>query len=168
MVSEAVAELKGEELREPAEIKLDLPMKAHLPRDYVSREDLRLEAYRRLATVATQVEVDDVRTEWEDRYGPPPPPAQALLAVGRLRAECARTGVREVTVAKDVARISPLELKASQRIRLQRLHPKAVYKEDLGQLVVPLPRGADAAAFLLDFFAAMVPAEDLSVASATS
>jgi transcription-repair coupling factor (superfamily II helicase) len=168
MVSEAVAELKGEEIREPAEIKLDLPVKAHLPRDYVAREDLRLEAYRRLATVSTQAEVDDVRTEWEDRYGPPPAPAQALLAVGRLRAECARTGVREVTVAKDVARISPLELKASQRIRLQRLHPKAVYKEDLGQLVVPLPRGADPAAFLLDFFAAMVPAEDLSVASATS
>ncbi|MEY2475336.1 MAG: hypothetical protein QOG87_651 [Actinomycetota bacterium] len=166
MVSEAVAELKGEEIREPAEIKLDLPVKAHLPRDYVSREDLRLEAYRRLATVSTQAEVDDVRTEWEDRYGPPPEPAQALLAVGRLRAECARTGVREVTVAKDVARISPLELKASQRIRLQRLHPKAVYKEDLSQLVVPLPRGSDPAAFLLDFFAAMVPAEDLSVASA--
>jgi transcription-repair coupling factor (superfamily II helicase) len=168
MVSEAVAELKGEEIREPAEIKLDLPVAAHLPRNYVSREDLRLEAYRRLATVTTQGEVDDVRTEWQDRYGPPPPPAEALLAVGQLRAECARTGVREVTVAKDVARISPLELKTSQRIRLQRLHPKAVYKEDLAQLVVPLPRGADPAQFLLELFAAMVPAEESSVASLSS
>jgi transcription-repair coupling factor (superfamily II helicase) len=166
MVSEAVAELKGEELKEPAEIKLDMPVAAHLPRDYVGREDLRLEAYRRLATVSTQEEVDDVRTEWQDRYGPPPPPAEALLAVGRLRAECARTGVREITVAKDVARISPLELKTSQRIRLQRLYAKAVYKEDLGQLVVPLPRGANAVDFLLEFFAAMVPNEDPSVASA--
>src|SRR5205807_10121583 len=59
MVPEAVAELKGEELREPAEIKLDLPMDAHLPKDYVDREDLRLEAYRRLATVTTHAEVDD-------------------------------------------------------------------------------------------------------------
>jgi transcription-repair coupling factor (superfamily II helicase) len=177
MVSEAVAELKGEELKEPAEIKLDVPVAAHLPREYVGREDLRLEAYRRLATVTSQAEVDDVRKEWEDRYGPPPPAAEALLAVGRLRAECARTGVREVTVAKGMsspggggghtARISPLELKTSQRIRLQRLHPKAVYKEDLGQLVVPLPRGANAVEFLLEFFAAMVPSEDPSVASAT-
>ena len=55
MVSEAVAELKGEEIRGPAEIKLDLPLDAHLPKDYVSREDLRLEAYRRLATVTTHV-----------------------------------------------------------------------------------------------------------------
>jgi transcription-repair coupling factor (superfamily II helicase) len=168
MVSEAVAELKGEEVREPAEIKLDLPIAAHLPRDYVAREDLRLEAYRRLATITTQAEVDDVRTEWQDRYGPPPPPAEALLAVGRLRAECARVGLREVTVAKDVARLAPIELKTSQRIRLQRLHPKAVYKEDLGQLVVPLPRGADPTAFLLEFLAAMVPAEDSSVASVPS
>ena len=49
MVSEAVAELKGEPVREPAEIKLDLPLDAHLPREYVTKEELRLEAYRRLA-----------------------------------------------------------------------------------------------------------------------
>src|SRR3954464_14276929 len=91
MVSEAVAELKGEEPREPAEIKLDLPLDAHLPKDYVSREDLRLEAYRRLAMVTTHGEVDDIGDEWVDRYGPVPAPAAALLEVAHLRAECART-----------------------------------------------------------------------------
>src|SRR5436305_3036762 len=50
MVSEAVAELKGEPVREPAEIKLDLPINANLPAAYVSREDVRREAYRRLAS----------------------------------------------------------------------------------------------------------------------
>src|SRR6202020_3652838 len=62
MVSEAVAELKGEQLRPPAEIKLDLPVTANLPADYVAREDLRLEAYRRLATVTTHAEVDDIES----------------------------------------------------------------------------------------------------------
>ncbi|MDP8975401.1 MAG: transcription-repair coupling factor [Actinomycetota bacterium] len=138
MVSEAVAELKGEEPREPAEIKLDLPVAASLPADYVEREDLRLEAYRRLATITTDAQVDDVRAEWLDRYGPPPPPAEALLAVGRLRAACARTGVREVAVARDTARISPVTLLASQTIRLRRLHPRAVYKQEAEQLVLPL------------------------------
>src|SRR3984893_12591536 len=56
MVSEAVAEMKGEALREPAEIKLGLPVDAHLPADYVTREDLRLEAYRRLATVTAHAD----------------------------------------------------------------------------------------------------------------
>src|SRR5437879_7216067 len=159
MVSEAVADLKGEPHRAPAEIRLDLPLAAHLPKDYVSREDLRLEAYRRLATVTTHVEVDDIGEEWLDRYGPLPKPATALLAVGHLRAECARIGVREVAVAKDVARIAPLELRTSGRIRLQRRHPKAVYKEDVNQLVLPLPRGANPAQLLTELLAELVPAE---------
>jgi transcription-repair coupling factor (superfamily II helicase) len=165
MVSEAVAELKGEELRPPAEIKIDLPVDAHLPSDYVAREDLRLEAYRRLATVTTEVEVEDIRTEWLDRYGPLPPPAEALLRVGRLRAECSRTGVREVAVARDVARVSPLRLKASQAIRLQRRFAKAVYKEEAEQVVLPLPRGVDAAEYVTAFLAEIVPPEPSSVAS---
>src|SRR3954464_7253835 len=91
MVSEAVAELKGEEVREPAEIKLDLPLHANLPPDYVGKEELRLEAYRRLAAVTTHGEVNDIEQEWLDRYGPVPAPAAALLEVAHLRAECART-----------------------------------------------------------------------------
>ena len=79
MVTEAVAEMKGEPIRPPAEIKLDVPTDAHLPTDYVAKEELRLEAYRRLAAVTTPAEVDDIRTEWEDRYGPLPAAAEALL-----------------------------------------------------------------------------------------
>ncbi|MDP9387323.1 MAG: transcription-repair coupling factor [Actinomycetota bacterium] len=159
LVSEAVAELKGETPREPAEVKLDLPVTANLPPDYVAREDLRLEAYRRLATVTSQAEVDDIRAEWLDRYGPLPPTAEALLAVGRLRAECVRTGVREVTVARDVARLSPLALRPSQAVRLRRLHPRAVYKEDAAQLVLPLARGADPVQVLVELLGALVPAD---------
>jgi transcription-repair coupling factor (superfamily II helicase) len=166
MVSEAVAELKGEEVRQPAEIKLDLPVTANLPAEYVGREDLRLEAYRRLATVATHGEVDDIGAEWLDRYGPLPEPAQALLAIGHLRAECARTGVREVAVVRTAsglsgggwtARLSPVTLKASATVRLGRLWPRAVYKPDAAQLVVPLPRGADPAADLPDLLRQLIP-----------
>ena len=165
MVSEAVAELKGEEVREPAEIKLELPLDAFLPPDYVSREDVRIEAYRRLAVVTAQHEVDDIAAEWTDRFGPPPAPAEALLRVARLRAECARIGIRELTVAKDVARISPIRLKMSQKVRLERRFPKAVYKEDLAQLVLPMSlsgtRSAriDPAEFLLAVLGELIPAE---------
>jgi transcription-repair coupling factor (superfamily II helicase) len=166
MVSEAVSELKGEERREPAEIKLDLPLTANLPPDYVAREDLRLEAYRRLATVTTHAEVDDIEAEWVDRYGPLPDPAQALLRIGHLRAECARLGLREVAVVSGgtglggpafTARLTPIELKASQKVRLSRLVPKAVYKEEIGQLVIPLPRGSDPAADLAALLAGLAP-----------
>ncbi len=140
MVSEAVAELKGEPIREPAEIKLEVPVNANLSDEYIGREDLRLEAYKRLATVTSDSEVDDIRREWLDRYGPIPQEAEALLEVAALRAECVRTGVREVSVSRDVARISPLQLKASASIRLKRVYPNAVEKQDLEQIQVPLPR----------------------------
>jgi transcription-repair coupling factor (superfamily II helicase) len=168
MVSEAVGELKGEPPRPPAEIKLDLPVEAHLPGDYVAREDLRLEAYRRLAAVRSAEEVADICAEWEDRFGPLPPPARALLSVGRLRAECARVGVREVTVASGglrgarnawVARLSPLSLPASAQVRLRRLRPSSAYKADLGQVVVELARGEDVAEALIGLLSALVPAD---------
>jgi transcription-repair coupling factor (superfamily II helicase) len=165
MVSEAVAELKGEELREPAEVKLDLAIDANLPPEYVAKEELRLEAYRRLASVTTQDEVDDIQAEWVDRYGPVPPAAAALLAVARLRAECVRTGVREVAVARGTARLAPLVLVTSKRIRLQRLYKEAVYKEDIEQLVLPLPRGTEPASYLVEVLRELVPAEEPSVVS---
>jgi transcription-repair coupling factor (superfamily II helicase) len=158
MVSEAVAELKGEEIRQPAEIKLDIDTDAHLPRDYVGREDLRLEAYRRLADVRHPSDVDDIAREWQDRYGPPPPPAASLLTIGRLRGACAVRGIRELTVAKNVARISPVELLASKQVRLQRLYPKAIHKADLQQLVVPVPPKEDSAEFLLTLLDELIPA----------
>jgi len=159
MVAETVAELKGEPVKEPAEVRIDIPLDASLPPDYVALEELRLEAYRRLAAVTSGHEVDDIGAEWVDRYGPPPEPARALLRVARLRAEAVRTGVREVTVARGVARLSPLALKASQRIRLQRLLRDAVYKEDIGQLVVALRGGTDPAEALSTLLATLIPAD---------
>ena len=168
MVSEVVAGLKGEEVREPAEIKLDLPLDAHLPTDYVPKEELRLEAYRRLAVVTSQADVDDIRAEWEDRYGPIPDEAAALLDVARLRAEAARLGIREVNVVKVTgigaavwtARLSPVKLKASEQMRLKRLVPKGLFKADLDQLVLPVKGGRGVALELVELLTKLFPAKD--------
>ncbi|HEV2809091.1 MAG TPA: transcription-repair coupling factor [Acidimicrobiales bacterium] len=171
MVSEAVAELKGERPPEHVEIKLDIPLDAHLPDGYVAKEELRLEAYRRLAGVTTATEVDDVRREWEDRYGPVPPPAEALLAVARLRAECHRTGVRQVSANPNavgrglMVRLSPVRLRASAAVRLRRLHKDATYREELAQLVIPLPAGADPATVLTALLEELLPPDAPAVAS---
>ncbi len=158
MVTEAVSEMKGEPPpAPPSEIKLDVPTDAFLPTDYVAKEALRLEAYRRLAEVTSADEVDDIRTEWVDRYGPLPEPAEALLQVGRLRAECHRLGVTDVQIGTSEARLAPLTLKLSETTRLRRLARGAKYKEDLRQLVVPLPKRADPAAHLVELLRDLVP-----------
>ena len=172
MVAEAVADMKGEPVRPAVEVKIDVPSDAHLPADYVGREDLRLEAYRRLASVVAESEVDDVRAEWLDRFGPLPTPAEGLLAVARLRVECLRTGVREVSATaragqptiggprRLVARLAPLALPASARVRLRRLRPEALYKEETGQLTVPLGPDESPIEALTALVLELVPAED--------
>ncbi|MBI2704816.1 MAG: transcription-repair coupling factor [Actinobacteria bacterium] len=169
MVNEAVAELKGEPVTEPAEIKIELPIDANLPNDYVSNEEPRLEAYRRLAAVTTLEEVADIRSEWIDRYGPVPPAAEALLAVAELRAECARTGVLEVTVVKGsggssgfggpkfMARISPLTLPTSKQVRLQRIYKGSLYKDEIGQLQLSIRTAGEAATTVIGALRDLVP-----------
>ena len=145
MVTEAVAEMKGEPPPVVGEIRLDVPTDANLPHDYIANETARLEAYRRLAAVTTPAEVEDIAAEWLDRYGPIPPLAEALLDVARLRAECHRLGLTEVTISTrsfgpGEARLGPLELKLSEATRLRRLARQAKYKEEQRQLVLPIPR----------------------------
>jgi transcription-repair coupling factor (superfamily II helicase) len=159
LVTEAVGELTGDLPPEPIEVTIDLPVDAHLPRDYVARDDVRMEAYRRLAAVADPADVDDVRAEWEDRYGPPPEAAEALLAAARLRAECVRLGVRSVVVTGGAARIRGLTLRESQKVRLARLAPGA--KVGSEELFVPLPAPpTEVAAAVTALLADLIPRED--------
>ncbi len=159
MVTDAVGELKGEPTAEPADITIDVPVDANLPRDYVARDDVRMEAYRRLAAVTTPDDVDDIRSEWEDRYGPPPRPAVALLDVARLRAEAVRLGIRSITVQRGTARVLGLELRESQKVRLRRLAPKAIAKDD-GELAIPVTVPAhDVAPALVALLDQLIPPE---------
>ncbi len=151
LVSEAVAELRGEKLQAPPEVTIKVPLDAHVPADYISREAARLESYRRLAAVTAQAEIDDIRAEWTDRYGPVPEPAEALLAIGRLRVGCLHAGVSELVVTsrgaggtgaarkRFAARLARVDLPVSRQVRLQRLYgPEVVVKEDLKELHVQL------------------------------
>ena len=162
MVTEAVAEMKGETPEPVVELNLDVPADAFLPSDYISREDLRLEAYRRIAAASSFSEVDDIFSEWTDRYGPIPEPAAALLVVARLRIECMRLGITDLSVtgsqsAGRTAKLSPIDLKASESMRLRRLSRQAMHKESQRQLVVPIPRGSMPSEFLLGFLNELIP-----------
>ncbi|MXW42016.1 MAG: transcription-repair coupling factor [Acidimicrobiia bacterium] len=175
MVSEAVAELQGETPPEPIEISIDLPVPAGIPAEYMPTEELRLEAYRRVASCEQPTEVDDVASEWVDRYGPVPALAQALLEGARLRCECMRTGVREVTMSKApgvggpkwLARLGPVQLLASRRVRLERLYPQASYHEGSGLLRLPVESAPKAAEALIAVLKDLVP-EDQSLTTAAS
>jgi transcription-repair coupling factor (superfamily II helicase) len=159
MVTEAVGELIGEVREHAAEVQIDLPVTAHLPGSYIARDDVRMEAYRRLAAVTTPADVDDVLAEWEDRYGPPPPPAAALLDVARLRAACLRVGIRAVSVQKGSARLDGWHPLKSQEARLQRMVARARVLPDAVVIPVAATGEVSIAQALLRLLDAVAPAD---------
>jgi transcription-repair coupling factor (superfamily II helicase) len=142
LVGEAVAEFRGEEAPESVEMKVDLPVDAHLPHDYVPGERLRLEAYRKIAEVTAEEGLQAVREELLDRYGPVPEPVENLLAVARLRIKARRAGLAEITLQGNQVRFGPVDLPDSAQLRLKRLYPGSLVKPAVGTMLVPRPTTA--------------------------
>nr|WP_239455409.1 transcription-repair coupling factor [Nocardioides gilvus] len=142
LVGEAVQDFRGEVSEELDEIRIDLPVDAHLPHDYVSSERLRLEMYKRLSEVRTDADVDEIRAELVDRYGTPPDVVESLLVVARFRARVRDAGLTEVVVAGKNVRFGPVALPDSRVVRLNRLYPKSRVHSQNDVLLVPRPLGS--------------------------
>ncbi len=143
LIGEAVADFRGDAVDVPAEIKIELPVDAHLPHDYVPGERLRLEAYKKLATVETFEAVDEIAAELRDRYGAPPRPVENLLEVARLRVVARAARIGDIGLQGKVVRFGPVkDLRESQQLRLLRLYPGTIVKEALGTILVPAPMTA--------------------------
>ncbi|GIF65969.1 transcription-repair-coupling factor [Asanoa ishikariensis] len=139
MVGEAVSAFKGEKPEEDFDFKIDLPVDANLPHDYIAVERLRLEMYRKLAEARTTEKLDEIVAELTDRYGEPPEPVQNLVAIARFRLVMRAQGITDVSVQGRHLRFSPMPLPDSRQLRLKRYHPDAVYKSATDQVSVPRP-----------------------------
>ncbi len=139
LVGEAVAEFRGQDSEPDAEVRIELPIDAHLPTDYVESERLRLEMYKRLAEVRSEADVKGVEAELADRYGDPPDPVRNLLAVARFRLLAHSAGLTEIVTQGTFIRFGPVSLADSQTMRLQRLYPRSVVKPAAAHALVPRP-----------------------------
>ncbi len=150
LVAEAVAEAKGELPVETPHVTVDLPGEAHLPRDYVEADDDRLEAYRRLATLSAHADLEDLRVEWRDRFGPLPAVAESLLELAALRLDCLARGVTSLVVSppgtagrsRAQMKASPVTLALSAQLRLRRRFGERAYDEGTCELRLELDRSA--------------------------
>ncbi|MBA3991038.1 MAG: transcription-repair coupling factor [Propionibacteriales bacterium] len=142
LVGEAVAEYRGDRPVEEPDVKIELPVDAHLPHTYVPSERLRLEMYRRLAEIRVPDQVEEVRAELADRYGTLPAPVENLLAVAVLRAKAKSVGLTDINSQGNYVRFAPLELPDSLRVRIDRLYPDTVVKVALHSILVRRPMTA--------------------------
>jgi transcription-repair coupling factor (superfamily II helicase) len=100
-------------------VQINLPMPAYLPEDYVSDETLRLQLYRRLAGLTTEEEIDDLRAELEDRFGPLPEKAENLFFQLRLKLGALEAGAKAVTIEEGQLVVRADSLEDVDRIWLQ-------------------------------------------------
>ncbi|MFT4086452.1 MAG: transcription-repair coupling factor [Gordonia sp. (in: high G+C Gram-positive bacteria)] len=158
--------------QESTEVRIDLPVDAHIPVEYVEADRLRLEAYRKLASASSDAEVDEVLSELNDRYGPPPVETTRLASIARLRLRARERGISEIGMAGTSIKISPMLLLDSQQVRLSRLYSSANYRAATHQVTLPIPRTGgvgsprlrddELVAYLVTFLQAIAPIEGSS------
>jgi transcription-repair coupling factor (superfamily II helicase) len=140
MIGEAVRELRDDAPAERPEVRVELPVNAHIPHDYIPGERLRLAAYTSIAAIDSDGDVAAVRDELQDRYGALPPPVLTLLDVARLRFAARRAGLTDITLQGSHVRFAPVVLPDSRVVRVQRLYPKTVLKPAVRTMLVPVPK----------------------------
>lgn len=143
MIGEAVSAFRGDVAEGQTELRLELPVDAHIPEDYVDSERLRLEAYQKLSAAsgpaAKEGQIDQVLEELVDRYGAPPEQVQHLIAISRLRREAQRAGLSDVIATGSKLRIAPAKIPDSRRVRLERMYPGAKHFAQNDVIIVPFP-----------------------------
>jgi len=143
MVADAVDEFKTgyfEEAPKKLDCKVELPINAHIPVEYVEAERLRLDLYRRIADAGNDEILAEIKSELIDRFGELPTPVSELIAVASLRIFARSLGVTEIALAGKNLRIAPVDLPESAQIKLNRLYPGSIYKIATQTVLVARPQ----------------------------
>ncbi len=139
MVGEAVEDFKtGFVDANPRvkECKVELPITAHLPVEYLPSERLRLDLYRRMADAAQASDLDAIVEELVDRFGQLPEPANTLIDVARLRVRAKELGLSEVVLQGKFLKLAPVTLPESLQLRLTRMYPGSLIKSATQSILV--------------------------------
>ncbi|MGH2832051.1 MAG: TRCF domain-containing protein, partial [Solirubrobacteraceae bacterium] len=141
MLDEAVREAsaaRDEPLPEP--VRLDVNVDAYIPADYVAYEQAKIEIHRRIAGALEVADIESLREELEDRFGPVPEPLSNLLALQRARIKFGQAGAQTVSFRGDRLAVVPIELDSTRAKRLREQLPEALYESGRSQVSVRVPR----------------------------
>jgi len=143
MISEAVSEFRGDPISSPAELKLEIPVDARIPPEYLDSERLRLEAYHKLSAAssakASREDLDAILVELEDRYGKAPVPVRQLVQVTELRQRANRLNLKDVNLLGAQAKLAPVELSEAEVVALSHKIPGTRYLQSSQLLSLPMP-----------------------------
>jgi transcription-repair coupling factor (superfamily II helicase) len=130
MIDEAVGAAReaetGEEAPEP--VRLDVPVDAYLPAAFIPFEAAKIDVHRRIAAAREPGELRAIRDELIDRFGPPPPEVENLLALQRARIELGRAGARSVEFRGGRLSVTGVELDSEGAAALAESVEGALYE----------------------------------------
>ncbi|MGI8596594.1 MAG: helicase-related protein, partial [Thermoleophilaceae bacterium] len=140
MLDEAVAALGGDAAEEvPEPVRLDIPVDAYVPGDYVPYEAAKIETHRRVAGAREVADLIVLREELEDRFGPVPAPLDNLIKLQDARIKLGRAGATAVSFRGDRLAVSPIELDSKGARELRAEVPEAVYESGRSTVAVRVP-----------------------------
>ncbi len=140
MLDEAVAALAGDSAEEaPEPVRVDLPVDAYVPGDYVPYEAAKIEIHRRVAGAKEIADLIVLREELEDRFGPVPGQLDNLIKLQDARIKLGRAGARTVDFAGGRLAVSPIELDSGQVGVLRERVPEAIYESGRSTVRVRVP-----------------------------
>ncbi|MEX2253755.1 MAG: transcription-repair coupling factor [Thermoleophilaceae bacterium] len=140
MLDEAVAELAGTAAEEaPEPVRMDIPVDAYVPGEYVPYEAAKIEVHRRVAAAREVADLIVLREELEDRFGPVPPELDNLIRLQDARIKLGRAGASAVTFAGGRLSVSPIELDSAAVKTLREALPEAVYESGRSTVRVRVP-----------------------------
>jgi transcription-repair coupling factor (superfamily II helicase) len=129
MLDEAVAALAGDSAAEAVEpVRVDLPVDAFVPGDYVPYEAAKIEVHRRVSGAREIADLIMLREELEDRFGPVPDPLDNLIKLQDARIKLGRAGARSVDFAGGRLAVAPIELDSAQVSLLRERVPEAIFE----------------------------------------
>ena len=139
--AQAQGEVTGEREWEP--VRIDVDVDAYVPADYVGYEQAKIDLYRRVAGAREVAEIEELREELADRFGPPPAPVEHLLALQRARIKLGAAGVRSVSFRGGRLLATPVELDSASLRALRERLPEAVYDSGRSQVTMRVGEGGD-------------------------
>jgi transcription-repair coupling factor (superfamily II helicase) len=151
MLNQAVQEIEGK-APEKVEVRIELPISAYIPHDYIEDETLRTEAYQRMASVQRHADVEEAARELQDRYGQLPVPVSNLLDIVRVRIHAQRRRITNIGWERKRLILSPIDLASKDQDRLKKAGWKFLYNGREKTLKVYNLSVGDIVHFLLKLF----------------
>jgi transcription-repair coupling factor (superfamily II helicase) len=133
---------EGAELERPDPVRLDVNVDAYVPADYIPYEQAKIDVHRRVAGALEVADVEQLREELEDRFGPVPEPLANLLALQRARIKFGQAGARTVSFHGDRLAVVPIALDSRRAKRLREELPEAMYESGRSQMSMRVAKDA--------------------------